>query len=86
MDGLKFAVVREDPLIEEAVLDRIGGRSALVVASGGCTALTLAARRDRHIAAFDINPVHPPMSAPSRRRRGRAERLHSTSATATRVR
>lgn len=40
---LQFAVVREDPAIELAVLNRCLRRRVLLVASGGCTALTLAA-------------------------------------------
>lgn len=44
---IQFAVVREDPEVELALLDRLLPRatSALLVASGGCTALTLAALR-----------------------------------------
>lgn len=55
---VKFAVVREDPELELAVLDRYGQRSVLVVASGGCTLLSLAARRpELSLAAFDLNPA-----------------------------
>jgi S-adenosylmethionine-diacylglycerol 3-amino-3-carboxypropyl transferase len=52
----QFAIVREDPEVEAALLDGVG--AALVVASGGCTALTLA-RRFPHLSvtAFDINPA-----------------------------
>jgi S-adenosylmethionine-diacylglycerol 3-amino-3-carboxypropyl transferase len=39
---IQFAVVREDPALEEALLS--GVEEALLVASGGCTALTLQAR------------------------------------------
>ena len=39
----KFAVVREDPNVEHALCRQRGAGSVLVVASGGCTALTLAA-------------------------------------------
>jgi S-adenosylmethionine-diacylglycerol 3-amino-3-carboxypropyl transferase len=56
-DRPKFAVVREDADLESALVTRTGAKAALVVASGGCTALTLAARfRDLHVAAFDVNP------------------------------
>lgn len=65
---LKFAVVREDPDLEDVVLDRVderrgrrrgqGGQRALIVASGGCTALTLLARRPGlTLTAFDLNPA-----------------------------
>jgi S-adenosylmethionine-diacylglycerol 3-amino-3-carboxypropyl transferase len=55
---LKFAVVREDPLIESRVTAQTGARAVLLVASGGCTALTLAHRfPSLHIAAFDFNPL-----------------------------
>jgi S-adenosylmethionine-diacylglycerol 3-amino-3-carboxypropyl transferase len=54
---LQFAVVREDPAIEEAVVDRFGARRALLVASGGCTALSLACGRPSvELSLFDINP------------------------------
>jgi S-adenosylmethionine-diacylglycerol 3-amino-3-carboxypropyl transferase len=53
---LKFAVVREDADIELAVCERVSARRALVVASGGCTALTLASR-GVGVTAFDINPA-----------------------------
>ncbi|MFO0576366.1 MAG: DUF3419 family protein [Polyangia bacterium] len=61
---LKFAVVREDPDLEDVVLDQVerrqgqGARRALIVASGGCTALTLRARRPGlAVTAFDLNPA-----------------------------
>jgi S-adenosylmethionine:diacylglycerol 3-amino-3-carboxypropyl transferase len=55
---LKFAIVREDPEIEAALIERLQARSVLLVASGGCTALTLADRFPRcSITAFDINPA-----------------------------
>lgn len=56
--SLKFAVVREDPELEAALVERVSARAALVVASGGCTALTLAARfPELEIAAFDLSPL-----------------------------
>lgn len=59
---VQFAVVREDPEVERAVLDglqrpgRAGPPRALLVASGGCTALTLAAARpDVKLTLLDAN-------------------------------
>ncbi len=58
VEGLQFAVVREDPALEERLLERFGLRRPLLVASGGCTALTLATREDvERVTAFDRNPV-----------------------------
>jgi S-adenosylmethionine-diacylglycerol 3-amino-3-carboxypropyl transferase len=60
-ERLSFAVVREDPEVERALLERAlegPARAALVVASGGCTALSLAATMpDLSVSAFDINPA-----------------------------
>jgi S-adenosylmethionine-diacylglycerol 3-amino-3-carboxypropyl transferase len=54
----KFAVVREDPDVEFQVCARVSARSVLLVASGGCTALTLAHRSPGlQITAFDFNPA-----------------------------
>jgi S-adenosylmethionine-diacylglycerol 3-amino-3-carboxypropyl transferase len=54
----QFAVVREDPALEADLIERFGVQSAVLVASGGCTALTLAQRfPDLRIAAFDGNPA-----------------------------
>jgi S-adenosylmethionine-diacylglycerol 3-amino-3-carboxypropyl transferase len=56
--ALKFAVVREDPEIESALCQRLGVRAVLTVASGGCTALTLAGRFPAlSVTAFDLNPA-----------------------------
>src|SRR5205823_2108826 len=50
--------VREDPEIEAALVERTHARAILLVASGGCTALTLAARLpELRITAFDANPL-----------------------------
>src|SRR5687768_5267712 len=55
---LKFAVVREDPEIEAALCSQLRPRAVLTVASGGCTALTLAARfPELAVTAFDLNPT-----------------------------
>ena len=52
---IKFAVVREDPDIEHALCLRAKAARVLVVASGGCTALTLAHREPRlEVTAFDV--------------------------------
>lgn len=53
---LKFAVVREDPELECELVRLTGARSVLTVASGGCTALTLAKRFERlAVTAFDVS-------------------------------
>jgi S-adenosylmethionine-diacylglycerol 3-amino-3-carboxypropyl transferase len=55
---LKFAIVREDPELEAALVQRLDARAALLVASGGCTALTLASRFPQlAITVFDVNPM-----------------------------
>ena len=55
---VQFAVVREDPLVETALVDRVAAREVLLVASGGCTALTLGVDRPRvRVTAFDVNPA-----------------------------
>jgi S-adenosylmethionine-diacylglycerol 3-amino-3-carboxypropyl transferase len=53
-ERVKFAVVREDPDLEAELVTLTGARAALVVASGGCTALSLAARFPAlRVTAFD---------------------------------
>jgi S-adenosylmethionine-diacylglycerol 3-amino-3-carboxypropyl transferase len=53
---LKFAVVREDPRLEVALVEAAGAARCLTVASGGCTALTLAHRFPTlEVHAFDVN-------------------------------
>ena len=55
--ALKFAVVREDPWIEVALVEAFGVEAVLLAASGGCTALTLASRfGSLEVTAFDFNP------------------------------
>ncbi|MEO6774425.1 MAG: DUF3419 family protein [Kofleriaceae bacterium] len=55
--GLKFAVVREDPELEAQLIATFGVRRALLVASGGCTALSLLADHpELEVTAFDLNP------------------------------
>jgi len=54
---LQFAVVREDPAIEVAVIDRMRVERALLVASGGCTALSIACLRPAvALSIFDVSP------------------------------
>ncbi|MFO0547623.1 MAG: DUF3419 family protein [Polyangiaceae bacterium] len=53
---LLYAVIREDARIEFDLVNRIRAESALVVASGGCVALSLAARFPHlKVAAFDTD-------------------------------
>lgn len=54
---IQFAVVREDPLLEVEVLRRHRCRRVLLIASGGCTALTLqAVFPELDITLLDPNP------------------------------
>lgn len=58
MPTLKFAVVREDPELECELVQKLGAAQVLLVASGGCTALTLRHRfAALRVTAFDINPA-----------------------------
>ncbi len=58
MSTVKFAVVREDPQIELRVLEKARARSVLLVASGGCTALSVKHERpDVDVVAYDFNPA-----------------------------
>ena len=55
---VQFAVVREDPMVEAELIRLTGANDVLLVASGGCTALTLQALfPDLHITLFDFNPA-----------------------------
>ncbi|MGH8678905.1 MAG: DUF3419 family protein [Burkholderiales bacterium] len=56
---LAFAQVREDPLLDLWVLDQLGRNARIVlVASGGCTAAALAARRNvEALHLVDPNPA-----------------------------
>lgn len=55
---LKFAIVREDSELEAELVRRTQARAALVVASGGCTALDLSTHFPAlKVVAFDINPA-----------------------------
>lgn len=54
----KFAVVREDPELESALVEHTGATALLTVASGGCTPLTLATRHPSlAVTAFDVAEV-----------------------------
>jgi S-adenosylmethionine-diacylglycerol 3-amino-3-carboxypropyl transferase len=54
---LQFAVVREDPIVEETLAMESPTPRVLLVASGGCTALALAARQPHlELTLFDLNP------------------------------
>ncbi|QSQ13763.1 DUF3419 family protein [Myxococcus landrumensis] len=54
---LKFAVVREDPRLEQFLIERTQARALLTVASGGCTLLTLAHENPSvDLVGFDFNP------------------------------
>lgn len=53
---VQFAIVREDPEVERAVIDHVHAKTALLIASGGCTAFTLAAQRpDVSLTLLDMN-------------------------------
>ncbi|MEE8469424.1 MAG: DUF3419 family protein, partial [Planctomycetota bacterium] len=55
---VQFAVVREDPRIESLVLDRFHTQRMLLVASGGCTALSLASwHPEVELVLLDPNPA-----------------------------
>ena len=55
---VQFAVVREDPMVEVELVRLTKASNVLLVASGGCTALTLQALfPDLHITLVDFNPA-----------------------------
>ncbi len=55
---IQFAIVREDPRIELELIRGHGARRVLLVASGGCTALTLkACQPELEITLVDSNPA-----------------------------
>jgi S-adenosylmethionine-diacylglycerol 3-amino-3-carboxypropyl transferase len=53
--GVVFGQVQEDAEVEMAVLERAPGSRVAVVASGGCTALSLLTRRPERVHAVDLN-------------------------------
>jgi S-adenosylmethionine-diacylglycerol 3-amino-3-carboxypropyl transferase len=58
LSRLKFAVVREDPELEARLVRATEAQAVLLVASGGCTALTLKHAFPRlEVVAFDFNPA-----------------------------
>src|SRR5271165_5930389 len=54
-DRLFFAQVREDPAVETEALELGAADTAVVVSSGGCTALSLLAHGAGHVIAVDLN-------------------------------
>ncbi len=57
-NAVQFAVVREDPMVEAELVRLTQASNVLLIASGGCTALTLQALfPDLHIALVDFNPA-----------------------------
>lgn len=57
-NALQFAVVREDPKIDQAIVSDFGARRVLLIASGGCTALHLASCDSAlAITVLDPNPA-----------------------------
>ena len=57
-NDVQFAVVREDPMVEAELVRLTQANNVLLIASGGCTALTLQALfPDLHITLVDFNPA-----------------------------
>ena len=57
-NDVQFAVVREDPMVEAELVRLTKASNVLLIASGGCTALTLQALfPDLHITLVDFNPA-----------------------------
>ena len=57
-NDVQFAVVREDPMVEAGLVRLANASNVLLIASGGCTALTLQALfPDLHITLVDFNPA-----------------------------
>lgn len=55
---VKFAIVREDPRTELALVARYGAKRVLCAASGGCTALEIVCQHpDVEVVAYDFNPA-----------------------------
>jgi S-adenosylmethionine-diacylglycerol 3-amino-3-carboxypropyl transferase len=55
---VQFAVVREDPLTELAVIEHHKSQKALLIGSGGCSALSLLCIKPTlEITIFDTNPA-----------------------------
>ena len=57
-NDVQFAVVREDPMVEAELVRLTQASNVLLIASGGCTALTLQALfPDLHVTLVDFNPA-----------------------------
>ena len=57
-NDVQFAVVREDPMLEATLVRLTKASNVLLIASGGCTALTLQALfPDLQITLVDFNPA-----------------------------
>lgn len=57
-NDVQFAVVREDPMVEAELVRLTQASNVLLIASGGCTALTLQALfPDLQITLVDFNPA-----------------------------
>ena len=55
---VQFAVVREDPMVEAKLVRLTNANNVLLIASGGCTALTLQSLfPDLHVTLVDFNPA-----------------------------
>jgi S-adenosylmethionine-diacylglycerol 3-amino-3-carboxypropyl transferase len=71
--SLLYAVIREDARLEGDLVHRVRAKNVLCVASGGCVALSIAARfRDVNVTAFDTNALqleHMMKKADAARRR-----------------
>jgi S-adenosylmethionine-diacylglycerol 3-amino-3-carboxypropyl transferase len=54
---IQFATVREDPRLEQFLVERFSAKHALLIASGGCTALSLRASHPAcKLTLLDMNP------------------------------
>lgn len=57
-NGVSFAVVREDPIIDEIIIKESGSPNALLIGSGGCTGLHLmTVMPELDLTLFDTNPA-----------------------------
>jgi len=54
---IQFATVREDPIVEQAIINKLSPKKVLMVGSGGCTALSLKMLFPTiSFTLFDLNP------------------------------
>jgi S-adenosylmethionine:diacylglycerol 3-amino-3-carboxypropyl transferase len=58
-----FALVREDPAIERALVTRSGAKRLVVIGSGGCTALSLLSDGVEEVRAIDASPAQTALLA-----------------------